>query len=818
MTDTTSKLRALFLAALMVFSVFAGTVALSGSVAAAESGNTSGVDGPVFQGEELTVDSGTYSPQGSGNDVIVGNGDLVQVRRGILGDQDSTQEAVAEVESGSAVFSGSQMDLETGYYFLRANGSNLQGTQFEIVQQDLEVSNWGGVYYDDEAGFNDNGLNVKTDNLGVAEGSFNVLVNSTSLDQSELNTIFGGAASAHGNHKVQLTVDSSDKYFGVDFSSLDLGTYDFTVESQTSNAEGTFSIEYKTAGETSASFQDNVFSQEVGDNATFTVNMENTDMATVNITDDSGEYWANLTVMDSTNGGDADDGQVTVQMNTFLAGGHGPAFSPVEGADTVNVDYEEPIGNFRLATGSYDLTVNAGNEEQDVATLALNPRETVSASTIVAPMNDNFGDVSEITNGTEMSHVAFGDNLAVEVEASGVFAYLGSATSDGLNVTFKQENFDGKYGNAPEFDVSGNDFSIVEDAANNRFFVVVDTDAQTGLPNTQGISAGEEYSVTFEVDGDYNPYVASGETETVSTDITFAERSSSFDLVESPYDVENVDSAEIKGSSNLAPGTTITVQALKSGDFLEQDTDVEVMDNGTWTAQFDFGDREVGEEFELSLKRAGNTDAVDAVFSDTPEWETQESAEALQAQIDELETLLNSTMDELNATESMLEQKNATIEELEQELNETGGASQELLDQKNATIAELQNQTEELNQQLADAESQLLNQTTTIADLESEVSAMNLSARKWEAEASDLQNQTESLQSMLEAKNSTISEQESTISERDSTISDLESDVSDLESQLEDAQSTTASGPGFTAVLALVALMGAALLAVRRQQ
>ncbi|ACV11172.1 Chromosome segregation ATPase-like protein [Halorhabdus utahensis DSM 12940] len=818
MTDTTSKLRALFLAALMVFSVFAGTVALSGSVAAAESGNTSGVDGPVFQGEELTVDSGTYSAQGGGDDVIVGNGDLVQVRRGILGDQDSTQEAVAEVESGSAVFSGSQMDLETGYYFLRANGSNLQGTQFEIVQQDLEVSNWGGVYYDDEAGFDDNGLNVKTDNLGVAEGSFNILVNSTSLDQSELNTVFGGAASAHGDHKIQLTVDSSDKYLGVNFSSLDLGTYDFTVESQTSNAEGTFSIEYKTAGETTASFENNVFSQEVGDNAAFTVNMENTDTATVNITDDSGEYWANLTVMDSTNGGDADDGQVTVQMNTFLAGGHGNAFSPAEGADTVNVDYEESIGDFRLATGSYDLTVNAGNEEQDVATLALNPRETVSASTIVAPMNDNFEDVSEITNGTEMSHVAFGDNLAVEVEASGVFAYLGSATSDGLNVTFKQENFDGKYGNAPEFDISGDDFSIEPDAANNRFFVVVDTDAQTGLPDTQDISAGEEYSVTFEVDGDNNPYVASGETETVSTDITFAERSSSFDLVESPYDVENVDSAEIKGSSNLAPGTTITVQALKSGDFLEQDTDVEVMDNGTWTAQFDFGDREVGEEFELSLKRAGNTDAVDAVFSDTPEWETQESAEALQAQIDELETLLNSTMDELNATESMLEQKNATIEELEQELNETGGASQELLDQKNATIAELQNQTEELNQQLADAESQLLNQTTTIADLESEVSAMNLSARKWEAEASDLQNQTESLQSMLEAKNSTISEQESTISERDSTISELESDVSDLESQIEDAQSTTASGPGFTAVLALVALMGAALLAVRRQQ
>jgi len=44
MTDTNDKLRALVLAALMVFSVFAGTIALTGTAAAATIGSASATD------------------------------------------------------------------------------------------------------------------------------------------------------------------------------------------------------------------------------------------------------------------------------------------------------------------------------------------------------------------------------------------------------------------------------------------------------------------------------------------------------------------------------------------------------------------------------------------------------------------------------------------------------------------------------------------------------------------------------------------------------------------------------------------------------
>ncbi|WP_008525717.1 BGTF surface domain-containing protein [Halorhabdus tiamatea] len=745
----------------------------------------------IYQGEELTVDvSGTS----------VGSGDILQIRQGLIGEDGDTLAATATVdENGMATFSGddtAELAAEgvDRYHFFQSSGAEIDGSQFEVVKQDLTAESYGDVYYDNEAP-SDNGVTISSDNIDLAGGSFNVTIASDDLDQDELNEVFGGAASAHGDEKIMLTVDSAEKDFDVDFSGYDYGTYNFTVESLTSNAEDTFDIEYAEAGEVSASFADTVFSQERGDYAEFTVDLQNTESATVHITDGSGEYESELTVTDSNDGEDADDGQVTVQMNTFLAGGHGDAYSPADGADSVTVDSdsESSIGDYRLAAGSYDLTVTAGGEEQDVATLSLEERSTTGISSIVAPSSADFGSADAITNGSELSEVAFGDHLALEVEASGVFTYLNDdVNAQGMSITFSQENFEGQYGNAPTFDVSGSAFDLVEDADNNRFFVTVDTDA---LDN---VDAGDEYSVTFEINGTNNPYVADGETESVSTTVTFLERTSSFGVVEAPYQVLATDDTEVRGTSNLAPGSEITVQALKSGDFLRQDTSVEVMEDGTWTATFDFADRQVGEEFDLSLKRAGNTDAVDAVFSDTAEWETSGASEELQQRVNELETLLSETMDEL-------EQKNATIEELRTQLNESGGASQELLDQKNATI-------EDLNQQLAQAESDLLNSTTTIADLNSEIEALNLSVRTLEADNADLESQLESLQSTLDEKNSTIEDQQSTIDEQKSTISDLQS-------QLEEAQqTTTTSGPGFTAVLALVALMGAALLAVRRKQ
>mgnify|MGYP002760416215 CR=1 FL=1 len=67
MTDTQEKIRALFLSALMVFSVFAGTVALSGSAAAASGVSVNNGLSPTTVDEQTTV---THSFNVTVNDVV----------------------------------------------------------------------------------------------------------------------------------------------------------------------------------------------------------------------------------------------------------------------------------------------------------------------------------------------------------------------------------------------------------------------------------------------------------------------------------------------------------------------------------------------------------------------------------------------------------------------------------------------------------------------------------------------------------------------------------------------------------------------------
>lgn len=765
--------------------------------------------GTIFQGEQLVVDV---------SDTSVGSGDILQIREGLIGEGDSTLAATAEVnESGIATFSGDDTDELAAegvdrYHFFRANGENIDETQFEVTLQDLEAGAYNMPYYGDEAAYTDNGVTISSDNIDLAGGSFDVAVNSTSLDQDQMLAAFGDAASAHGDHKIALTVASEESSFGVDFSDLDFDTYNFSVESQVSSAEASFSIEYTEAADVSGSISDTT-SAVRGDVASFTVDLQNTDTAEVQVADLAGNYQANLTVQDASDDSDSDDGQVTVHMNTYLAGHSDDAFSVVGENDQVTVnDQTEISDDFQLAAAGYNVQLNLNGDQADSAALDVIDRSPSadSITAMTAPAGDDFDSVEAITsNGTQTDWATFGEHLAFEVEASGIFGYLNDdVDAEGLSLTLAQENYDGAYSNAPSFNVSGSAFDIVEDSANDRFFVTVDTDA---LQNAEDLSDGDEYSVTFEIDGENNAYLGDDVTESVETMVTFEDPEVSFGTVEAPYQVLAEDGAEVRGSSTYAPGTELEIRA-SGGDIptFQRYVNAVVQDDGSWTAEFDFSDRSVDEEFTLRV--IGESTTVDAVLSDTAEWETSGASEELQQRVSELETLLNETMDEL-------EDKNTTIEELRTELNETGGASQELLEQKNATISELENQTESLNQQLAQAESDLLNSTTEMADLNEEINALNLTVRTLEAENADLQNQTESLQSMLEERNSTVEEQQSTIDERDSTISELEDEVSSLEEELAAAEeTTTASGPGFTAVLALVALMGAALLAVRRQQ
>jgi len=769
----------------------------------------------MFQGEELIVNvDGTFDGI-NGDQTSPEQGDILQIRLGILGDGEGDRVATAVVSDDyTATFDAGDMDLEEDFYFFRINGLNLAETQFEVIPQDLNAEVKEGPAYTDE-GAPQAQIEVDSENwFNQRSESFWAEVNSDSLTQDELLDMFEIAdtnlrtTEDDEDAPVQLEITERYDWLGMDFSDLDTGTYNFTIESATSTASDSVSVEYAEPSAVSGSIS-NTVSAVRGDVASFTIDLQNTDTAEVQVADLDRNYVANLTVEDASDDSDSDDGQVTVYMNTYLAGHDNSAafYTSEDNTDmvTVSEDSTEIGEDFRLAAAGYNVQLLLNGDQADSAALDVMDRapSADSISAVTAPAGNDFGSIDEITNGTQTDWAAFGDHLAFEVEATGIFGYLNDDfDTGGLSMTLTQENFEGAYANAPSFNVSGSAFELVPDQENNRFFVTVDTEA---LQDAEDLSDGDQYSVTFEINGENNDYLGDT-TESVETMVTFEEPEVSFGTTEggAPYQVVAEDGAEVHGTSTYAPGTELEIRA-SGGDIptFQKYTYPVVQDDGTWTAEFDFGDRSTGEEFELRV--VGESTTTEAVLTeDATGWSTGGSAE-LQQRVNELETLLNETM-------ALLEERNQTIEELRQQLNETGGASQELLDEKNATI-------EELNQQLAQAESDLLNNTMTMADLNEQINALNLSVRTLEAENADLEDQVSSLQSMLEEKNSTVEEQQSTIDEQDSTISDLEDEVSSLEEDLAAAQeTTTASGPGFTAVLALVALMGAALLAVRRQQ
>ncbi|MFC7059349.1 5'-nucleotidase C-terminal domain-containing protein [Halovenus salina] len=114
-----------------------------------------------------------------------------------------------------------------------------------------------------------------------------------------------------------------------------------------------------------------------------------------------------------------------------------------------------------------------------------------------------------------------------------------------------------------------------------------------------------------------------------------------------------------------------------------------------------------------------------------------------------------------------------------------------------ATISEatlLENELADVRATLESLEEDLVQKNEEIADLESQLSDR-------ETEISDLESQ-------LDEKDERIADLESQLDEKDEQIADLESDSSEADSD----------GPGFTPVVAVLAVLGAALLAVRRRE
>ncbi|WP_313692278.1 BGTF surface domain-containing protein [Halorarum halobium] len=663
MTETNNKIRALFLTALMVFSVFAMTVAFGGSAAAAV-GNQS----------DLTRDAemNTGSTYWAGQQVLIDTGDdnaseswqVRSVDTDAPNNIGGLEEEFTLDENGTAVIDTS--DLDGTYVVVNSTGDPITFTDgdadghetdandasFEVAPMSLTTE-----FADDEAG-NAGPSNSTELSISSNRGSYNVTISSEDLDADELHEIFNDSAAASmtvdtgtdgDDDAVQLSnIDDGD--YTANFTDIDAGNYTFTVDATDTTASDTANITVNDVSGGATSFETSTIEEEQGDIATFNVSISGAaDTASVTFGDYSSiGYQLNFTAEDGSG-----DGQVTVAINTYAAGNPDSTIDEVVYAtsedDSVTNRDEAGTGELGsvLATGNYRLGtaananqyVSAMDDPDDVGTLVIRERSTNSATIWTAPSTDldtdddeddavGIDDLEARMEGgslTESDEIALGDYVVVQVSATGLngTAQLSAAnfTGDeefGGDLTVEQT---GNIGNfqpkALNVSASQGSISLFTDQDSDSYYIAFQTDEVqwNRTVNNESVtpSDGETYEATYTVEDDFLlGSTDSDDHQSVNTTFDTASRTVSID--DDPVNVTVGTNQTVSGTSSLAPGSEIQVRA-ESDDgvqpaFFKSATAV-VQPDGTWSAELDFSEQSTGDTFTVEAD-ASNVDTVTA--------------------------------------------------------------------------------------------------------------------------------------------------------------------------------------------------------------
>lgn len=608
---TRNKINSLVLATLVVMSVFAASVAFTG--AATAGANVSDHDYDA----ELTVGSDNGAFWAGQNLLYNGSNanEKLTIYKGVAGDGTS-DEFVREVETdanGHYVFDTA--DLSGDYYFEDSSGTT---TQVEVREQTITTT-----FGEDFVSNGDTGNTVEFDGDSNRATS-DVTVSADGLTATQLDAIFanyGGTVQMDSTNDTITLVDYSNdnnNAFNLNFSGVEKGDYTFNFDVADSTASSSTSLTVNDAGEADAQFSNSILSEERGNVVEFTVNVENTNTADVEVGGKDVSYTADLTVTDEN-----DDGEVTVYFNTYTAGdGSGAAFSTdADSDDTVTVNSESTIAVDKLQKASYDLSAFAGGEETDVAVVNLNERSTDGATIHTAPAGASLTSVDQIANATsEDSSIAQGDKVVVQIDVSGLEGSALSssadlvkgsafAQSDGAYVTIEQQN-PGQNTQPKTLDVSKG--TLVQDDENDSYYLVFDS-------SDLNVEADEEYEATFTLDENSDFVENEDATEEVTDSFNVVEQTVSFDAMTEAedgtdllsYELSQDKTVTVSGDSTLAAGSEFTVRVRSDGSspFLKSQ-EVTVQDDGSFAATFDMSSVEKGTEFTTEAR--GLSDRIDS--------------------------------------------------------------------------------------------------------------------------------------------------------------------------------------------------------------
>ncbi len=559
--------------------------------------------------------------------------------------------------------SGSTGDTSAVYTFNTANR--------ELERYNVSIA--GGS--DGKVQVRDLGLDVTVDDLNVTdeetiEGTVSANAGGRTIDVNLLDD--------DGDEEFEIndvTLNGQGEYeFEIDVDGESIDTGDYTVEAVDKGSGVSVESDTVTVSEAAdgdADFAQNVVTDQRGDVVAIPITLSNTDEATVTIgTEDQG-YQANVTVEDGN-----DDGEVILLWDSSQSTSTSvnAVFDVDDGDDDIltgsdgQTEITETTSTL-IDAGDYDLEVRTGtvateDNADNVGTLVLEEGSVQTVATWTAPNSESFSDLDDVAealedgNITQDDQIAFGDKVVVQIVASGLEGqtgaqgdetpnFFGSDYGESYQLVINQTN-PGPNRDPKTLNVT--DAEVIADGDNDTYFVVfnsenIDAERETsddGLWTGTGTAVDTEdddaYQVEFKMIGEDD--VPSGATALVednsSMTAEYQNVEATHDFDADPANVTNAEAQMISGSSTVAPGSELTVRVKSDGDtqprFLKTGTAF-VQANGTWSAEFDFSEQNVGDTFVVTVSGGvadeeeidGNV--VEAVEETTETTTTEETTE-----------------------------------------------------------------------------------------------------------------------------------------------------------------------------------------------
>ncbi|MFB6139744.1 MAG: BGTF surface domain-containing protein [Halosimplex sp.] len=325
-------------------------------------------------------------------------------------------------------------------------------------------------------------------------------------------------------------------------------------------------------------------------------------------------------------------------VNTYLAGNEtavaGLAYT-AGGHDRVAVENRRAAGGAPLPTGTYEVTIEkrSGTERRE---LVVREPEVGDLTLLRAP-GDRFAALDSdeaVVAGLESGLVsapiatddgpaaALGDTMVYRLNASGFYGVLAaqgrsSAEENFLAVTGAEANprvldllirADGACGASVDLAESVREGSVqvIPDATNETLYVTAD------LRRVQRVSTGDG---GFEGNGvaEYTFYGGTHLTASnVSTrlDYRVEPREYAYDGEGGLFRRRTAVDQSVRGETNLAPGTNLTVNVTEIGGDFETRAGTTVSDDGAFAADLDLSDAPEDARFTVEIAQIGHSETL----------------------------------------------------------------------------------------------------------------------------------------------------------------------------------------------------------------